>query len=308
MRYPVVLKLSQVDLNLLVALDALLRERNVTQAGREIGLSQPAMSAALAKLRELFSDKLFERVAGSYRLTPLAETLAEPLQAALQAVQRTLDHNTDFEPQTSRRAFRLAVSDHLLVVLCPRLVERIHRLAPSIQLHTQPVTPDIGALLGARKVDLSIQPANLVRGCESKVLFEDEWVCAAWKGNDAVKDGLTSEQLYTLPHASFAASRVSLAEQMIVPPLAKTPVVRMTTRTFASLPFLLQGTPLIGILQRSLGERMQSVADIRVLDLPIPTPALLFEMSWNAIYSADPAHAWLRERVAEVAEGLTGKR
>ena len=298
------MKLSQVDLNLLVALDALLRERNVTLAGKQIGLSQPAMSAALARLRGIFNDRLFERVAGSYRLTPVAESLAEPLQVALQAVQRTLDYNATFDPNTSKQHFRIAVSDHLLLVLCPQLIQRLQQLAPAVQLHTQPVTHEAGAQLAARKLDLSIQPANLLRDTESQVLFEDRWVCAVWRGNPHVKGHITAEQLYTMPHASFQVSRTPLAEQLLTPPLARAPNVHVTTSSFVSLPFMLRGTPLIALIQRSLGERVQSLAEIRLLELPVPVAALVFEMSWNPMFTADPAHAWLRSMIAELSEPI----
>jgi DNA-binding transcriptional LysR family regulator len=300
------LKLSQVDLNLLVALDALLRERNVTRAGRQIGLSQPAMSAALARLRDMFNDKLFERVGSGYRLTPFAEALAEPLQVALTAVERTLDRDATFDPAIAKRRFLIAMSDHLLLVLCPPLVERLNQLAPGVQLHIEQVTPEIAKHLAARRIDLSIQPANLVRGPASQRLLEDSWVCAVWRGNRSVKSRITQEQLCTLPHASFAGGRTPLAEQLIAPSLGKTPLVQVISRSFVSLPFLLRGTGLIALIQRSLGTCLQDCAEIRMLELPLALPPLVFEMSWNPLYTADPAHTWLRGVLLEVARAGGG--
>jgi DNA-binding transcriptional LysR family regulator len=300
------MKLSQVDLNLLVALDALLRTRNVTQAGREIGLSQPAMSAALARLRHMFDDRLFERVGGEYRLTPLAEALGAPLQAALGAVQRTLDHKAHFDPAQSTRCFKLAVSDHLLLVLCPQLIGRLNELAPGIVVHTYPVTPEVGANIAARRIDLSIQPANMVPDCASSHLFEDRWICAAWSKHPALQDGLTQEKLYGLPHASFGLGPVPLAEQLITPPLGAKPNIHVVTRSFACLPFMLPGTGLVAVIQRSLGEWARKQADIDVHELPFATPRLLFEMSWNEAFSADLALTWLRGVVSEVVEASFG--
>jgi DNA-binding transcriptional LysR family regulator len=296
------LKLSQVDLNLLVALDALLRERNVTRAGRQIGLSQPAMSAALSHLRDLFGDKLFERVGSEHRLTPFAEALAEPLQVALAAIERTLDRDASFDPKTAARRFRLAMSDHLMLVLCPALVQRVHQLAPGIELHVQQVTPEIGKHLAARRVELSIQPHHLVTGVHAEPLYEDTWTCAVWRGNDAVKAKLTAEQLCSLPHVSFISGPTSLAERLITPHLGKRPLVQVTTQSFVPLPFMLRGTQRIALIQRSLGAYVQEIADIRLLELPIPVPAVVFEMSWNPLYSTDPAHTWLRGVISEVAK------
>jgi DNA-binding transcriptional LysR family regulator len=296
------MKLSQVDLNLLVALDALLRARNVTQAGREIGLSQPAMSATLARLRQLFNDRLFERYGGEYRLTPLAEALAEPLQAALGAMQCTLDHKAHFDPALSTRCFKLAFSDHLLLVLCPQLIGRLNELAPGIVLHTYPVTPDVGAQIAARRIDLSIQPANMVADCASTQLFEDKWICAAWSKNPALRDGLTMDKLCALPHASFGLGSSPLAEQLITPHLGKKLNIHVVTRSFACLPFMLPGTDLIAVIQRSLGEWARRHADIQLFEPPIPMPRLLFEMSWNAAVSSDQALTWLRRAVKEVVK------
>jgi DNA-binding transcriptional LysR family regulator len=294
------LKLSQVDLNLLVALDALLRERNVTRAGRQIGLSQPAMSAALARLRHMFNDTLFERIGSEHRLTPLAEALAAPLQIALAAVERTLDRNAVFDPKTATRRFRLAMSDHLLIVLCPPLVERLQEAAPEIALNTQQVSPEIARHLASRRIDLSIQPANLVRGMASQALIEDRWMCAVWRGNNAVKEQITVEQLGSMPHASFMAGRNPISDQLLTPLLGKMPLVHVTTQSFISVPFLLRGTPLIAIIQRSLGSCVQETAQIRMLEIPLPLAPLVFEMSWNPLLTADPAHIWLRSMLSQV--------
>jgi DNA-binding transcriptional LysR family regulator len=265
------------------------------------------MSAALARLRHMFDDRLFERFGGEYRLTPLAEALADPLQLALGAVQRTLDYKAHFDPALSTRVFKIAVSDHLLLVLCPQLIARLNELAPGIVLHTYPVTPEVGAHIAARRIDLSIQPANLVEDCASQPLFEDSWICAAWSKHPALHDGLTKDKLYALPHASFGPGPVPLAEQLITPPLGAKPSVHVVTRSFACLPFMLPGTGLVAVIQRSLGDWASRQADIRVHELPIPTPRLLFEMSWNAAFSSDLALTWLRSVVADVVQGSFGQ-
>jgi DNA-binding transcriptional LysR family regulator len=285
----------------LVALDALLRARNVTHAGRELGLSQPAMSAALGKLRELFADPLFERVGARFLLTPLAEALVEPLQAALSAIQRTLHHQVAFDPAASERSFAIAMSDHLLVCLGPQLVARMNCIAPQIRLQLQPINPEIGANLAARRVDASIQPANLVRDCVSQSLGSDRWICATWRGNRELPDRISVEQLGVLPQVSFRNGRTSLAEQLLIPTLGKVPVVQVTSRTFACLPFMLRGTALIALFQRSLALWAMDSADIRIVELPIPMPVLSYELSWNAQSSTDPAHTWLRAIITDVA-------
>jgi DNA-binding transcriptional LysR family regulator len=259
------------------------------------------MSSALARLRDMFQDELLERIGRTYRLTPAAQAMVEPLQATLQAIQHTLDLSVKFDPSTSKQRFRIAMSDYLLLWLFPRLIERLRQLAPGVRLHAEPVNPEVSALLEARKLDLSIQPAKLVRGVESQALFEDRWVCAVWRGHPSVKGQITRKQLLSLPHAAFLLRRVTLAEQLIAPALGKPPLVHVTTSSFVALPFLLRGTPLVAVIQQKLGEHVQALAEIRLLELPIPSPALAFEMSWNPIATGDPAHAWLRSVIADVA-------
>ena len=194
------------------------------------------------------------------------------------------------------------MSDHLLLVLCPPLVRRLHRLAPGIELQVQQITPEIAKHLALRRVDLSIQPTNLVRGADNQTLYQDSWVCAVWRGNDAVQSTITREQLGTLPHVSFASTRTPLAEQLIAPHLGKKPVVQVTTQSFVPLAFLLRETQMIALIPRSLATHVQAMADIRVLELPIPTLPLVFDMSWNPLYTTDAAHTWLRGVIAEVAQ------
>ena len=294
-------RLNDVDLNLLVALDALLRERNVTRAGRAVGLSQPAMSATLARLRTLFGDPLLQRVGREYQLTPRAVELHEPLKVALSAIERTLERGPSFDPATTWRRFRIAASDYLLVVLCGPLVEHLQRIAPGIQLQLRQVTPDVAKDLQARRLDLSLQPAVLVQEAATQELFVDRWICAVWRGNQAVKKRITAEQLSTLAHASFAVRRNSFSERFLAPHLNAPVNVAVTTQSFTSLPFLVRGTQLVALMQHLLAVRLQEQAEIRILEPPVTLPKVSIGMSWNPAYTSDPAHAWLRRTIAEVA-------
>lgn len=296
------MNLTNVDLNLLVALEALLRERNVTRAGRLVGLSQPAMSATLARLRALFDDPLLARVGREYRLTPRANELVEPLRSALEAVERTLQRSAPFDPATAKRRFRIAVSDHLMVVVLPPLIEHLRQVAPGIQLHLRQVTPEISKDLNARRVDLSLQPSGLLPDVATQDLFVDRWVCAVWRGNQTVKQRITIEQLASLPHVSFAGGRTSLAERYLQPHLSQPLQVSVTTQSFTSLPFLIRGTQMITLVQHTLGACLQHEAEVRLLEPPVPITRLMIAMCWSPSCTADPAHTWLRQTVADIAK------
>jgi DNA-binding transcriptional LysR family regulator len=299
------LDLNQVDLNLLVALDTLLKERNVTRAGRRMGLSQPAMSATLGRLRTLLGDTLLERVGREYRLTPLAQTLSKPVEGILASIERTLEHNSAFSPATVQRNFRIAASDYVLFVLFPTLVERVARLAPGIRLHFQQVDTRIAQQLTARRVDISIQPKNLLRGFATQELLTDSWVCVASRDNPEIGSRITREQLCSLPHASYSMGDGSSFADRFVGTATGNVHVRVTCQSFAALPLLLRGTNLVAVVQRLLAMQLAETADIRVLEPPIAIPKLVLSMWWNPISTPDPAHAWLREIISEVARELS---
>jgi LysR family transcriptional regulator, nod-box dependent transcriptional activator len=295
--------LSRVDLNLLVALDALIRERNVTRAGRRVGLSQPAMSAALGRLRTLFADPLLERVGRDYRLTPLALDLSEPLQQILVSIERTLDHNTPFEPSEARRSFRIAASDYVICVLLKPLVEHIADVAPGIKVHIQRSETSTAKHLAARHIDLSIQPAGTHRSFETQKLFSDRWMCAIWRGNDEVGDQLSVEQLASLRHATYSLAPYgfTLAERCVAS-LARQLRVQVTSESFLALPLLVRGTRLVALIQSRLGEQLKDTAELRLLEPPVPIDPLVMSMWWNALYNGDAAHTWLRTKIVEVAQ------
>jgi LysR family nod box-dependent transcriptional activator len=295
------MNLSQVDLNLLVALDALLRERNVTRAGRLVALSQPAMSAALSRLRQLFGDPLLERVGREYRLTPLAMKLSEPLQHILTSIERTFDQSAPFEPATAQRTFKIAASDYVVCVILQPLLERVTRIAPGVKLCFQRAGRETPKDLADRRVDMSIEPEGRYREFESKALFTDHWMCAVWNGNTDVGRRITREQFRAMSHATYAHPpfRYSAADRF-VGPLASELQVQVMSDSFVSLPLLLRGTRLITLVQARLGTQLRRAADIRLLRPPVPTGKLVVKVWWNSLYTHDEAHRWLRETIVDV--------
>jgi LysR family transcriptional regulator, nod-box dependent transcriptional activator len=302
-----VVKLSQVDLNLLVTLDAIIKERSVTRAGRTVGLSQPAMSAALGRLRHLFGDPLLERVGRDYRLTPLALALAEPLQKILMSIERTLDQNSAFEPATAKRTFRIAASDYVICVLLQPLLQRMCKEAPGVKLQFQAAGNDTAKQLAAHHIDMSIQPAGTHRGFQSETLFSDRWMCAVWNGNTQVGAQITREQFCKLSHVTYAHPPFNrtLADHF-VGAVAKELQVQVMSDSFVAMPLLLRGTELITLVQARLGEQVKKTAEIRVLAPPVEIEELVMAMWWNPLHSKDPAHTWLRETLSEIAKHSDG--
>jgi DNA-binding transcriptional LysR family regulator len=292
--------LSTIDLNLLVALDAIIKERSVTRAGKIIGLSQPAMSNTLARLREMFGDPLLDRVGRDYQLTPLALQLAEPLQAILTDLERTLDLQPTFDPASSRRVFTIAGSDNMTTAVFQPLLTRVSHDAPGVRLRFRHSGRDTAQQLAARGVDLSIQPAHSHRDFSSHHLFSDRFVCAIWTGNTEVTDVLSEAQFCRLGHVSYSYPPYDFCLlDYFAGPIARTLRIQATTDCFMELPFLLRGTNMIALVQEGLARRLERAANVRILECPVKLAPLRVSMWWNPLYEVDVGHAWLRATLIE---------
>ncbi|HET8936205.1 MAG TPA: LysR family transcriptional regulator [Polyangiales bacterium] len=296
------MKLSQIDLNLLVALDAIIKERSVTRAGKNVGLSQPAMSAALSRLRNLLGDPLLERVGRDYRLTPLAVQLAEPVQDILAYIEHTLDQKSSFDPATAQRVFRIAGSDFVTATVFQPLVAHVSRIAPGVQLRFQRAGNNTARKLASRDIDLSVQPAGSHREFASQHLFGDRFVCAISTGNTEVADALSEAQFCQLGHISYSHPPYGFTLlDHFAGPITRNLRIQAMTDSFLDLPFLLRGTNLIALVQERLGRQLEAAADIRLVDCPVKLSPLNISMWWNALYEKDFGHAWLRATIVEVA-------
>ena len=193
--------LRNLDLNLLPTLDALLRERNVTRAAERLGLSQPAVSAALGRLRRHFGDELLHRTGNQYELTPLAQQLRAPTQLALAGAYRVFDASPQFDPTSSDRTFRLMMSDYATAVLGERLVRRLSEIAPHVRLALRQTDPEFvdNAAENLRTVDGVVLPHGFLTDIPFTDLFDDTWVCVVSPDNDRVGDELTMADLAALP-------------------------------------------------------------------------------------------------------------
>ena len=190
--------LAGVDLNLLVALDALLTERSVTRAGQRLSITQSAMSGALGRLRGLFGDELLVRSGQSMRLTAFAESLQVPLREALAQLEGTIFSRSSFDPQREQRTFTLSATDYTSFVLLSRFQAAL--AAMRTQVRVRVVTSDVGGSiprLEAGEIDLAILPADFRRfsGLSSQRLFDERFVPTIWTQNQAVSEPLTFEAL-----------------------------------------------------------------------------------------------------------------
>ncbi|MFK0159913.1 LysR family transcriptional regulator [Streptomyces sp. NPDC090493] len=296
------MNLASLDLNLVVALRALLEERNVTQAGRRVGLSQPAMSAALAKLRRQFDDDLLARVGGHYELTPLGEVLLDRTTAACGLLERLFTSQTDFDPTTESREFTLAATDYGVAVFGAELARALDREAPGIRLRFAPIPTGIleepGALLST--IDGLIMPHGLISGFPATELFQDDWVFLVAEDNHEVGDQLTRDDVARLPWVTYLRTYDSPAVRQLGM-LGIEPRVDISADSFSALPFLVSGTRRIAMIPALLAERLRGVAPVRIMKAPYESVPLQEALWWHPVHTRDAAHIWLRETAARVA-------
>jgi DNA-binding transcriptional LysR family regulator len=297
--------LNGVDLNLLVALDALLAERNVTRAAERLSIGQPAMSAALNRLRKLFDDPLLSRVGAEFVPTPLAETLARPVQEAISAIQSVLSVRGSFDPGTDHRTFTLIASDYVGLVLLRPLVRQLASVAPRVRLVVRPVTPEFLSDLRRDQIDLALVPRELMPedfGLPHEELFRDRYVCAVDADNQQIGDALTVEELARHPHLASSGGLLPALGQRQLGSLGLFPAAEVSTQTSLLAPFLLAGTDMITLVLERLGQRLQDVAGIRLVEPPVPLQTITESMYWHPRRMDDPSHRWLRAEVLRAAQ------
>lgn len=296
-------KLANLDLNLLVSLDALLAERSVSRAAARLGLSQPSLSAALARLRRHFRDELLARVGNRYELTPLAAQLAGQTTSALVAVARVFASEPDFDPATAQREFIVLISDYAITVLGPQLAALLEQ-APGVRLRLHQIAiPVVDAGADAlREVDAIVLPHGYLSGLPSQPLFTDRWVCIVAAGNAEVGAELTMADLEKQPMVVAhhePASYTPAGKQLSM--LGVQPRVQLVAETFLALPFLVAAGNGVALIQERLARQLAPAAGVRVLPCPFDVAPLSEALWWHPVYERDAGHRWLRELFAEAA-------
>ena len=303
-----VASLTNLDLNLLVALDALLQQRGVSRAARQLGLSQPSLSGSLARLRRHFDDDLLSRVGNEYRLTPLALRLKPRVRAALDGIERIFYVEPDFDPRQSTREFTIWISDYGTAVLGRPLARLLAASAPRARLRLAHNNPEVvdrveQTLLSS---DLMVLPhGSYVAGLRHAELFRDEWVILAAAENRAVHEGLTRADLAAMPWVMTydgPTASTPAARQLRI--LGIEPRTQLVTETFRSIPDLIVDSDRIALVQRRLAATFDREAGVRAVSVGLDLDPLVAAMWWHPINDDDPEHRFLRGLVLEAAAGL----
>lgn len=307
------MNLDNFDLNLLVGLDALLTERNVTRAAERLFVSQPAMSNALQRMREHFQDQLLVRRGRELELTPLARNLIGPVRELLLQARRMLKADYDFHPAEDRRTFRIAMSDYCALILMGPLMKILSTEAPGIICEVSVLSDRSAMLLVSGDIDICVTAQDLrlldasidqaVIGRHS--LFTDDFICAVDPHASELGETLSLEEYLRLPHAitRFGGGTISMEEQALRR-LDIDLIISAVAPTFATLPLLIAGTPLIITIQRKLATRLASAAPMKIYAPPIAIPDIVETLYWHQRSELDKAHAWIRGAMIRASEAL----
>lgn len=296
-----------IDPNLLQVLDVLLREKNVSRAAERLGRTQPAVSHALARLREQLGDPLLVRTGQRFVLTPRAEALREPLHALLAQLAALVRPQAAFDPATATGVFRMIATDYIAALVMPPLLERVREAAPNIDLHLLPPTPRFFTEIAEGGADLGfVVRLQAEAGVRARKLFSDRFVCVVRQDHPAVKKGLDLETFLGLPHALVAP--LGAPGGFVDTALAELGHGRrriaLTIPHFFLAPALIAASDLLITMPERIARIITAERPLRTLPLPIKVPSFDVSLAWHDRVHHDPGNTWLRDQVLRSMRGL----
>lgn len=298
------------DLNLLPIFVALMEERSVTRAAERLGMTQPALSNALARLRAMLQDQLFIRGRYGVQPTPIALELAPVIADALTKLDDAVLGQQDFDPAKAERLFTIAPNSYVEYVLAPAIVARLARLAPGVTLRLTPYGADLaetGVISGATAMVLGRivdPPDNLV----VQHLMEESLACVVRADHPEIGDKITREQFEALRHVNVVPPgrlRAGLFQALARQELRRDVAISVTN--FFAVAEMVAVTDYCATLPRLICRRLADDRRLEVLPAPVDLGTFPVEMAWHIRYRHDPAHRWLRSLIADVARDIAGE-
>ncbi|EJE53105.1 transcriptional regulator [Acidovorax sp. CF316] len=298
-----------IDLNLLAAFDALVSERNVTRAAVRVGVSQPAMSAALSRLRTLFNDPLFLRSAQGLVPTPKARELAGPVSQALQQIKAALLPKEQFEPATSTMTFTLGLSEYPAFVLLPLLSRALEQLGPALSLSVHAIGSRDSAvdLLDAGTIDaaIGVPPTQAENRILTRSVMRDEFITIVRRGHPAVQDGMSMQVFLALRHVlvSPEGDRHGLVDQALAY-LGQRRTLGLALPQMFAAPSMVAQTDMVATVMGRVARQSPHWRKLAAFTPPVTLPVIGYDLMWHRRNDAHPAQQWLRDQVAALAAAL----
>jgi len=296
------MELQDVDLNLLVVFHELLRRRRVSAVAQALGMSQPAVSNALNRLRRLLGDELFLRTSKGMIPTPLAERLAGPIGESLDAIHHTLNASAGFDPAASQRAFTVAMTDIGEIYFLPALMRKLGEVAPGVTISTVRNHGDtLQGEMESGRVDLAIGfLPDLKSGFFQRRLFRQRYVCLFRQGHPLDKGGISLAAFRAAEHVSIVAEgtghgMVDMAIQRAGVPRD----VRLRVPHFVAVGHILQTTDLIAVVPEAYAQRTLEPFGLQTAPCPVKIPDIVVNVLWHAKNHREPGNQWLRQLIVE---------
>ena len=292
---------SSVDLNLLKLFDALLKERRLTRAGQRIGLSQPAASRGLARLRKLFNDRLVVRTSQGLELTPRATALSGAVTKLLDDAQQIVTPSI-FKPSEASGKFTIATTDHMTLLLIPELLSKLAELAPGLDLEISASSGDNVDLVVQGDVDLAIGVyGKLPTRFYQRVLYDEDLVCLIRSDHPILAEPWTLECFASLPHISVIITgkgKSTVDNALAEEGLSRRTAVRLPH--FLAAPMLVAESDMILSIPRRLAHKVVMTAPLKILEIPLTIKSFNPSIIWHERWHEDPAHIWLRNLLFEI--------
>lgn len=295
--------LRQIDLNLLVIFNQLWLDRRVSTSAEKLGLTQPAVSNALKRMRTLLSDELFVRTARGMEPTPYAMQLAEPVGNALSSLQNAFSQRDTFDPANSSRTFTLAMTDIGEIYFMPPLLEALSRLAPHIKISTLRNTAgNLREDMEAGSVDLALGLLpHLQTGFFQRRLFFQRYVCMFRRGHPTASNPISLENYSSCEHVGVIAENTGHGEvDALIERRGIKRHIRLVVPHFVAVGHILQSTDLIATVPERFAVRCEKPFGLVMSPLPVKLPEIAINLFWQAKYNRDPANMWLRQLIVEL--------
>lgn len=298
-------RFNKLDLNLLVALDVLLKERSVTRAAEALNMSASAMSNALARLRDYFEDELLVQIGRKMELTPRAQGLQEVVRDLLLRIDSTIGAPPAFEPNTSDRTFRIFASDYTQLVLGPALMTLAARQKASVRFEFAPQVSEPHRYLERGEADLLIIPTGFMSPDHpSEVLYRENFVCMVWRDGALAGGRLDFERYVAAEHVVMqpAGGRADAFEGWFLKRYGVTRRVAVLTYSFITLPALVVGTDRVATVHERVARRLAGVWPLEIAPTPLAIDPMEQAMQWHKFRTNNPGLTWLRGLAADAAK------
>jgi hypothetical protein len=294
--------IETIEIRLLQVFDAIYKMRSVTEAAVLLDLGQPAVSVALSKLRHHFGDPLFVRTSNGMDPTPFGEGLVRPVRNLLEALEVVMGQQIHFDAATSKRLFRICMTDISQLVLLPRLWESLSHSAPGVRIDVLPIRSDIARLLESGEVDLALGlMPQLDAGFYQNVLFSQKFVCMVSAHHPRIQKQLHLEQFINENHAVISSSGAGpLILDLEIERLGLQRKVSLNIPNFIGAALVVEQTDLILTIPERLADVLQGRAAVRIFPVPFSLPQYDVKQHWHERFHNDPGCQWLRRVIADL--------